>query len=80
MRSLADAQWVPDSEYAGQGSVWTAFDLGKSCVRQIETGKALYRNPVEPCSTPLPIQDGALIRSSGTPRKSPEMIMHGLCR
>ena len=66
---------VPDGEYAGQGSVWTAFDLGKCCVRQIEKGNALYRNPVEPCSTPLPIQDGAL----GTWCKSPEMSTHGLC-
>ena len=66
-------------EYAGQGSVWTALDLGKSCVRQIKKGKALYRNPVEPCSTPLPIQDEASTRSSGTQCKSSEMITHGLC-
>ena len=46
---------IPDGEYAGQSRVFTAFDLGKSCVRQIEKGKALYRNKVEPCSTPLPI-------------------------
>ena len=58
--------WVPDGEYAGQGSVWTAFDVWKSCVRQIEKERALYRNPMEPCSTPLPIRDGASLRSSGT--------------
>ena len=56
---------VQDGEYAGQSSVWTAFDLRKSCVRQIEKGKALYRNPMEPYNTSLPIQDGASIRSSG---------------
>ena len=54
---------IPDDEYAGQGSIWTAFDLRKSCVRQIEKGKALYRNLVEPCSTPLAIQDMASIYS-----------------
>ena len=48
-----------DCEYAGQASVWTAFDLDKSCVWQIEKRKALYCHPVEPCSTPLNIQDGA---------------------
>ena len=48
-------------------------------MRQIEKGKALYRHPVEPCSTPLPIQAGASIRSSGTQCKSPQMITHGLC-
>ena len=52
---------VQDGEYAGQGSVWTAFDLGKSCVRQIEIGKALHRNPVEPCRAPQPIQDGRAV-------------------
>ena len=57
---------VPDGEYVGQGIVWTAFDVGKSCVRQIEQGTALYHNLVEPCSTPLPIQDGTSLRSSGT--------------
>ena len=31
---------VPDGEYAGQGSAWTAFDVGKCCVRQIE--KQMY--------------------------------------
>ena len=30
----------------------TAFHLRKSCVRQIEKGKVLYRHPVEPCGTP----------------------------
>ena len=70
---------VPDGEYAGHSSVWNAFDLGKSCVRPIEKGKALYRNPMEPCSTLLPIQGGVSIRSSGTQCKSPEMIAHGLC-
>ena len=72
--TLSGNQWsplpmlngVPDGEFAGQGSVWTTIDLWKSCVRQIEKGKALCRNPVEPCSTPLPIEDGASIRSSGT--------------
>ena len=67
--TLSGNQWglspmldgIPDDEYAGQGSVWTAFDLRKSCVRQIEKGKALYRNLVEPCSTPLAIQDMASI-------------------
>ena len=49
---------VQDNEYPGQGSVWTAFDLRKSCLRQIEEGKAVYRYPMERCSTPLPIQDG----------------------
>ena len=29
---------VPDGEHAGEGSFWTAFDLGKSCVRQIKKG------------------------------------------
>ena len=57
---------LSDCEFAGQGSVWTAFDLRKSCVRQIEEGKALHHNPTEPCSTPLPIQDGASTQSSGT--------------
>ena len=38
---------VQDGEYSGQGSVWTAFDLGKSCLRQIDNGKALYHNQVE---------------------------------
>ena len=66
-------------EYAGQGSVWTAFALGKSCVEQTEKGKAVNRNPVEPCSTWLPIQDGASVPLSGTQCKSPEMITHGLC-
>ena len=42
-------------------------------MRQTEKRKALYRNSVESCSTPLPIQDGASIRSSGTQCKSPEM-------
>ena len=55
---------VQDCEYAGQGSVWTAFHLRKSCVRQIEKGKASYRDPMESSSTPLPIQDGPSIRSS----------------
>ena len=44
--------WVPEGEYAGQGTGWTTFDPGKSCVRQTEKQKALYRNPVETCSTP----------------------------
>ena len=56
---------VQDGEYAGQGSVWTAFDQWKSCVRQIEKGDALKRNPMGPCSTPLSMQDGASMRSSG---------------
>ena len=71
---------VQDGEYADQGSLWTAFDLRKSCVRQIENEKALCRNPVKPCSTPLSIQVGAWIRSSGTQYNSPDMIMCGLCR
>ena len=70
---------VQGGEHAGQRSVWTAFDLGKYCVRQIEKGRALYRNPVEPCSTPLPIQDAASILSSGTQCKTPEMITYDLC-
>ena len=45
--TLCGKQWgpspmlddIPASEYAGQGSVWwTALDLWKSCVRQIEKG------------------------------------------
>ena len=48
-----------DCEYDGQASVWIKFDLDKSCVWQIEKRKALYCHPVEPCSTPLNIQDGA---------------------
>ena len=69
---------VSDGEYTGQGSVWTAFDLRKSWVRQIEKGKALYRYLVEPCSTLLPIQE-ASIWSLGAQCKSPEMATHGLC-
>ena len=49
------------ASYAGQVSLWTACDLGKSCVGEIEKGKALYRHRVEPCSTPLPVQGRALI-------------------
>ena len=41
---------------------------------------ALYRKPMEPCSTPLPIQNEASIRSSGMQCESPEMITCGLCR
>ena len=33
---------------------------------------------MEPCGTPLPIQDWASIRCSGTQCQSPEMITHGL--
>ena len=36
---------VPDGEYAGQSSVWTAFELGNTCVRQIEDGTALDHSP-----------------------------------
>ena len=36
---------VPHGEYAGQSSVWTAFELGNTCVRQIEDGTVLYRSP-----------------------------------
>ena len=65
--TLSGSQWGPllmldgvqDGECAGQGSVWTAYDLGKSCVRQTKKGKALYRHPMEPCSTPLSVEDGA---------------------
>ena len=57
---------VHNSEYVGQGSVWTAFDPRKSCVRQIENEKALYREPMKPSSTPLPIQDGASTLPLGT--------------
>ena len=32
--------------YAHQGSVWTEFDPGESCVWQIEKGKAWYRNTI----------------------------------
>ena len=60
---------VRDDEYAGQGSVWTAFDIGKSCLGQFEE-ENVHCNQVEPCSTPLPVQDGALIRSSGTQCKN----------
>ena len=49
---------VQDGEYAGQGSVWTAFDLQKPCVRETEKENALYCNPIKPCSTLLLIQDG----------------------
>ena len=38
---------VPDGEYADQGSVWTGFDLGKSCVGQIEKGKALQHTATD---------------------------------
>ena len=81
VRSLANVRFdgVQDIEYTGQGSVWTAFDLWKSCVRQIEKGQAWHRNPVEPCRTQLPIQDGASIWSSGTQCKSHEIFMHDLC-
>ena len=70
---------VQDGEYAGQGSVWTAFDLRKTRVRKIEKGKALYRNSMGYCSTPPPIEDGASTQSSGTQYYSPEMITHSLC-
>ena len=33
---------VQNGEYAAQGSVLFAFNLGKSCVRQIENGNVLY--------------------------------------
>ena len=56
---------VQDGENASKGSVWTAFEVRKSCMRQIEKENALHRNPMKPCSTPLPIQDEASIRSSG---------------
>ena len=69
---------VEDGEYAGQGSVWTVFYPRTSCVRQIEEEKALCPNPMESCSTPLPFQDGASIRSSGMPCYSPEMITNDL--
>ena len=59
MRSHADG--VQECEYAGQGSVWSALDLWKSCVRQIEKGMALYRNAMEPCSTSVPIQEWVLV-------------------
>ena len=68
--SLQMLNRVQDGEYAGHGRVWTAFDLGKAFVRQIEKGKALCRNPVEPCSTPLPIQNGTSIQSSGAQCKN----------
>ena len=50
---------VQGGEYADQSEVWTTFDLGKSCKKQIEKGRVQHRNPVEPCSTPLPVLDGA---------------------
>ena len=37
---------VLDDEHAGHGSIFTAFDLRKSCVRQIGKGKVLNRNQV----------------------------------
>ena len=63
--TLSVHQWGPSSMLDEvQGSVWTAYDLRKSCVRQIEKGKALYRHPVETCRPPPP---------------PPGMITHGLC-
>ena len=69
---------VLDGEYAGQSSVWIAFDIGKSSVRQIAKGDTLCHNLEEPCSKPLPIQDGASMHLSGLQYKSPGMITHGL--
>ena len=70
---------VQGGEYTDHRSVWTAFDLGKSCVKQIKKGKALCRNPMDPCITPLPILEGTAIQSSGIRCKLPEMITHGMC-
>ena len=48
-------------------------------MRQIEKGKAFYCNPGKPFIMPLPIRDGASIRSSDTQSKSPQMIKQCLC-
>ena len=39
VRSIADARWGTGQWVPGQGGVWTVFDIGQSCVRQIEAGR-----------------------------------------
>ena len=52
--------------------------IGKKKMFSI-AGMSTVHHPVEPCSTPLPIQVGALMWASDTQCKSPETITHGLC-
>ena len=83
VRGIHRDRWIPRTKGQLRGKCFhlmtsSCWSKEVRCEADWER-KALYRNSVQPCSTPLPIHDWASIRSSNTQCKSSDMITHGVC-